>query len=59
MKLGSLNKDSDVMLDGILSGQEFDLESGAGIIDALSAVIVALSGTVRVSEVDEDLEESK
>lgn len=49
MRLGSLNRESNVMLAGALSGQEFDLESGSGVIDALSAVILALSGSVKPS----------
>lgn len=56
MRLGSLNRESNVMLAGALSGQEFDLESGSGVIDALSAVILALSGSVKPSmeEVEEE-----
>jgi len=54
MRLGQLNQNSNVMLAGALSGQEFDLDSGSGIIDALSAVIVALSGTVKTSAEDEE-----
>ena len=56
MRLGSLNRESNVMLAGALSGQEFDLESGSGVIDALSAVILVLSGSVKPSteEVEEE-----
>ncbi len=50
MKLADLDRHSDVMLAGALKDKEFDLESGSGVIDALSAVIVALSGQVKTSE---------
>lgn len=33
MRLGSLNRESNVMLAGALSGQEFDLESGRCIVE--------------------------
>lgn len=56
MRLGSLNRESDVMLAGVLSGQEFDLETGSGVIDALSAVILALSGSVRSASEEKEEE---
>ena len=57
MKAGELTIDSNVATEtidiNVLSGLSFDLNSGSGLIDALSTLIIKTGGTVIAEEGEE------